>query len=251
MTYDTVNYGLIRDQLVADHKQISDNNRAQMLDDAFILASIEMLPYAQALDLTLYLKYEQEYVPWHAVLSELNYIDIMLHNFAEFADWKVCSWLRNNNNSKFEYLTHYFINIDLHDELSHTLLQFCRIQRNPCRSSSYQIFPYRRNELGLQTWSGRLRSKFTEQLRSPYEQSRQSRTVNEIFLQFLLITTKGVNAGWNRIISVNDKSIVLRTAIENGGQIEYDFAFEQYKTKVDTSFLTAMCASKQSAILYG
>ncbi len=80
---------MIRDQLVSDHKRISDNNRAQLLDDAFVLASVDMLSYAQALDLTLYLKYEQQYVPWHAVLSELNYVDIMLYNFAEFPIWKV------------------------------------------------------------------------------------------------------------------------------------------------------------------
>ena len=90
MAYDTTNYGLIRDQLLADHQRISANNRAQLLDDAFTLALTELISYAQALDLTLYLKYEREYVPWHAVLSELNYIDIMLYNFPEFPNWKVC-----------------------------------------------------------------------------------------------------------------------------------------------------------------
>ena len=90
MAYDTTNYGLIRDQLLADHQRVSANNRAQLLDDAFTLALTELISYAQALDLTLYLKYEREYVPWHAVLSELNYIDIMLYNFPEFPNWKVC-----------------------------------------------------------------------------------------------------------------------------------------------------------------
>lgn len=88
--YDTVNYGLIRDQLIVDHQRFADNNRGQLLDDAFNLALIELLPYAQAFDLTLYLKSEQDYVPWHAVLSELNYVDVMLYNFAEFSIWKVC-----------------------------------------------------------------------------------------------------------------------------------------------------------------
>lgn len=89
VAYDATNYGLIRNQLVADHERISDNNRAQLLDDAFTLALNEMIPYLAALDLTLYLKNERDYVPWHAVLSELNYIDIMLYNFAEFPNWKV------------------------------------------------------------------------------------------------------------------------------------------------------------------
>jgi hypothetical protein len=90
VAYDTNNYGLIRDQLIADHQRVSANNRAQLLDDAFTLALTELISYAQALDLTLYLKYEREYVPWHAVLSELNYIDNMLYNFPDFSNWKVC-----------------------------------------------------------------------------------------------------------------------------------------------------------------
>ena len=89
VAYDPTNYGLIRDQLIADHQRVSANNRAQLLDDSFNLALTELIPYTDALDLTLYLKYEREYVPWHAVLSELNYVDIMLYNFAEFSNWRV------------------------------------------------------------------------------------------------------------------------------------------------------------------
>lgn len=89
MAYDTANYALIRDQLMMDHQQFSDNNRGQLVDDAFNLALVELIPYATALDLTLYLKYERDYVPWHAVLTELNYIDTMLYNFVEFPNWKV------------------------------------------------------------------------------------------------------------------------------------------------------------------
>lgn len=54
-----------------------------------------------------------------------------------------------------------------------------------------------------------------------------------------------------RIVSPNEKSIILRTAIENGGQAEYDFAFNQYQTTGDNSFLVAMCASKQVTVLSG
>lgn len=89
MAYDTSNYAMIRDQLMMDHQKFSDNNRGQLLDDAFNLALVELISYATALDLTLYLKYEREYVPWHAALSEFNYIDTMLYNFVEFPNWKV------------------------------------------------------------------------------------------------------------------------------------------------------------------
>ena len=42
-----------------------------------------------ALDLSMYLKAESEYVPWNAVLAELNYIDSMLYNEPEYSDWIV------------------------------------------------------------------------------------------------------------------------------------------------------------------
>ena len=83
------NYALIRDQLLIDHTRISDYNRAQMLDDTFNLALANLVPYAQAMDFTLYLRNEREYVPWNAVLDELSYIDNMLYNLPEFTNWKV------------------------------------------------------------------------------------------------------------------------------------------------------------------
>lgn len=89
VAYDETNYGLIADQLIADHRQIGMLNRAQLLDDAFNLALADVISYTTALDLTLYLKYEREYVPWSAVLSELDYIDIMLFDQSEYGDWKV------------------------------------------------------------------------------------------------------------------------------------------------------------------
>jgi aminopeptidase N len=76
---------------MVDHSQILDNNRAQLLDDSFVLASVHMLPYESALDLSLYLKYEKEYVPWNAVLSELNYIDSMLYSQPQYSHWIVWS----------------------------------------------------------------------------------------------------------------------------------------------------------------
>ena len=125
MAYDTTNYGLIRDQLLADHQRVSANNRAQLLDDAFTLALTELISYAQALDLTLYLKYERDYVPWHAVLTELNYIDIMLYNFVEFPNWKVPYKHRQLIFKKKREINLKFIfnlRLELYDKHSRTLL---------------------------------------------------------------------------------------------------------------------------------
>ena len=80
---------MLRDQLISNHLRISVNNRAQLLDDTFNLALIHQVPYKHAMDLSLYLKSEREYVPWRAVLNEMDYIDIMLYKTPEFINWKV------------------------------------------------------------------------------------------------------------------------------------------------------------------
>jgi aminopeptidase N len=51
-------------------------------------------------------------------------------------------------------------------------------------------------------------------------------------------------------LSANQKSVILKTGVENGGQAEYDFAFNQYTSKYDTSFLIAAASSKDSSRLY-
>ena len=89
VAYDETNYKLIAADLLANHIRIPLKNRAQLLDDSFNLALAKAVSYTSALDLTLYLKNEIEYVPWRSVLTELDYIDIMLHQAPEFADWKV------------------------------------------------------------------------------------------------------------------------------------------------------------------
>ena len=89
VAYDETNYKLIAADLLANHVNVPLKNRAQLLDDSFNLALSKVVPYTSALELTLYLKNEIEYVPWRSVLTELDYIDIMLHQAPEFADWKV------------------------------------------------------------------------------------------------------------------------------------------------------------------
>ena len=87
--YDENNYAYLTLELLIAHENIAIRNRAQLLDDSFNLALAGMIPYKHALDFTRYLKFEQDYVPWNAVLSELNYIDIMLYKQPQYSDWKV------------------------------------------------------------------------------------------------------------------------------------------------------------------
>ena len=82
---------MIATQLELDHEVIDIDNRAQLLDDAFILALGNHLDYKIALELTRYLDAETSYSPWHAVLPELDYIHFMMLNPPVFAAWQVCS----------------------------------------------------------------------------------------------------------------------------------------------------------------
>ena len=89
--YDPENYGLLSDQLVADHNRISTFNRAQLLDDAFNLALLARINYTIALDLTLYLANEKNYSPWTGFLPELEYVHFQLIGTEASNDWQVLS----------------------------------------------------------------------------------------------------------------------------------------------------------------
>ena len=66
VNYDANNWELLTSQLLEDLNKINVNNRAQLLDDSFNLASVEHLGYDVFLNLTRYLLQEKEYVPWVA-----------------------------------------------------------------------------------------------------------------------------------------------------------------------------------------
>ena len=89
VAYDETNLGLIIQQLIGNHTAIPSKNRAQLLDDALNVARANQLPYAKALDMTKYLKFERDYAPWTAAVNNLDFIDIMLYGHADFNDWIV------------------------------------------------------------------------------------------------------------------------------------------------------------------
>lgn len=89
VVYDDTNYGLITKQLMNDHLKISLTNKAQLLDDAFTLASAGIIGYTHALNLASYLAQELDYIPWAAVAEELDYIDTMFYTQQQHVDWKV------------------------------------------------------------------------------------------------------------------------------------------------------------------
>ncbi|XP_013791425.2 aminopeptidase N-like, partial [Limulus polyphemus] len=88
VNYDIQNWKLIINQLVEDHQAIHVINRAQIINDAMNLARVSVVPYELALNTTLYLNNEKEYIPWAAVLSSFSYLNSMLCRSSVYGKWK-------------------------------------------------------------------------------------------------------------------------------------------------------------------
>ncbi|XP_031564452.1 glutamyl aminopeptidase-like [Actinia tenebrosa] len=78
VNYEKENWEKLKNQLNTDHKVFGGADKAGLIDDAFNLARAGQLKLTTALDLTLYLVNEKEYVPWSSALNNLGYIDSML-----------------------------------------------------------------------------------------------------------------------------------------------------------------------------
>lgn len=75
VNYDTEGWYLIINELVhGDHNKIHYTNRAQLVDDALILARVNQLSYSITFDLLRYLKKETEYLPWAAADKGLTHL---------------------------------------------------------------------------------------------------------------------------------------------------------------------------------
>lgn len=91
MNYDINNWQLIIQALRENHENISRLNRAQLLDDALNLARAGKLPYSIALDLTLYLEHDEDYIPWAAALNALSFLDRRLTDNDGYEQFQVHS----------------------------------------------------------------------------------------------------------------------------------------------------------------
>ncbi|XP_030841204.1 aminopeptidase N-like [Strongylocentrotus purpuratus] len=77
VNYDNENWARLIQQLVDNHLVFPTENRAQLISDALTLARVGRVDYPIALDLTLYMENEEDYVPWEALLSVISYITDM------------------------------------------------------------------------------------------------------------------------------------------------------------------------------
>lgn len=74
VNYESDNWVKLVQQLNDSHEAIHVLNRAQLIDDSFNLARAGMLEYSTALDLSTYLKYETDRIPWYTAVDCLTYV---------------------------------------------------------------------------------------------------------------------------------------------------------------------------------
>lgn len=91
VNYDITNWNLIIEHLnnPRTYHEISQSNRAQLIDDAMNLARADLLEYKTALGVTKYLNHERDYVPWKTAINNLLYIDSMLIRTPDYDKMKV------------------------------------------------------------------------------------------------------------------------------------------------------------------
>ncbi|XP_046387284.1 aminopeptidase N-like [Ischnura elegans] len=76
VNYDDTNWNLITNYLKGgDFLDIHPVNRAQLVDDSFNLARAGCLPYHAALDLSLYLSKETDFIPWSSADMAFRFLD--------------------------------------------------------------------------------------------------------------------------------------------------------------------------------
>ncbi|XP_045676292.1 glutamyl aminopeptidase [Phyllostomus hastatus] len=83
VNYEIPTWDLIATSLNTNPKDFSSADRASLIDDAFALARAQLLDYKVALNLTKYLKKEEDFLPWQRAISAVTYIISMFEDDKE------------------------------------------------------------------------------------------------------------------------------------------------------------------------
>ncbi|CAL4058634.1 unnamed protein product, partial [Meganyctiphanes norvegica] len=89
VNYDEYSWSLLARQLQENHDRIHVCNRAQIIDDSLTMARAGMVSYNVALNITKYLAMETSYVAWKAFFNNLDYLNTMFRQTAEYGAFKV------------------------------------------------------------------------------------------------------------------------------------------------------------------
>ncbi|XP_025191838.1 aminopeptidase N-like [Melanaphis sacchari] len=91
VNYDTENWSSLVRQLKERPYEIHVLNRAQLIDDSFYLARADKLHYSVPLQISSYLKIEDDVLPWYSAINGYSYLlERMRRNNTEYTDLRVC-----------------------------------------------------------------------------------------------------------------------------------------------------------------
>ncbi|XP_052106945.1 endoplasmic reticulum aminopeptidase 1-like [Mytilus californianus] len=88
VNYEEVMWKTIIQQLQTDHTVLSPGDRSGLIDDVFNLARAGLVKHTTALDMTKYLKKEQDYAPWYSALDGLGFIRKILQKSPAYEQFK-------------------------------------------------------------------------------------------------------------------------------------------------------------------
>ncbi|XP_006618740.2 aminopeptidase N-like [Apis dorsata] len=105
VNYDKENWKLLNDYLnSSNYTKLSPITRAQLIDDALNLARVNQLSYDVALNLTLYLHKEVDYMPWQTTFRNLNFLNIMMRASEHYQMFNTyVTWLMRSLVEKMDY----------------------------------------------------------------------------------------------------------------------------------------------------
>ncbi|XP_011050630.1 PREDICTED: aminopeptidase N-like [Acromyrmex echinatior] len=113
VNYDNSNWQKLASYLNSpSYLNISATNRAQLIDDALNLARTGHLAYEIALQITLYLSHETDYIPWYTATRAFNYLDTVLisrknyTNYQKYVAEKIKSFALTVNYTDLRNSTH-------------------------------------------------------------------------------------------------------------------------------------------------
>ncbi|KAM4826095.1 aminopeptidase N [Thomomys bottae] len=186
VNYDDDNWKKIQAQLQTDLSAIPVINRAQIINDAFNLASAGRVSVTLALDNTLFLFEEREYMPWEAALSSLNYFKLMFDRSEVYGPMK--NYLKKQVTPLFSYFQNLTANWT---QRPNTLTE----QYNEVNAISTAC------SNGLTECKSLVTSLFEKWMSNPSHNP----------------------------IHPNLRSTVYCNAIAQGGEVEWNFAWEQFR----------------------
>uniref|UniRef100_A0A9L0JT02 Aminopeptidase n=1 Tax=Equus asinus TaxID=9793 RepID=A0A9L0JT02_EQUAS len=186
VNYDEDNWRKIQTQLQTNPSAIPVINRAQVIYDAFNLASAQKVPVTLALNNTLFLSGETEYIPWQAALSSLSYFQLMFDRTEVYGPMQ--KYLQKQVKPLFEYF-----------------------------------------QTTTSNWTQR-----PETLMDQYNEINAINTACSNGLSACEDLVSNLFAQWmgdpdNNPIHPNLRSTVYCKAIAQGGEREWDFAWEQFR----------------------